>query len=69
MYQFDCENIDADIDKVLQEQQITTDNALNMLFDSNNTYGELLEQMVTDLRNQTGNKALFINSIKCAAHN
>lgn len=39
-----------------------------MLFNDNDIYEELFENLIIDLRNRTGNHSLFVNSVKCAAH-
>lgn len=60
--------IDCDIEKILTEVTISDDDALDMLFDDSDIHESLLENIVADLRNKTGNQSLFVNSVKCAAH-
>lgn len=57
-----------EIEQVLQQTELTDDDALNLLFDDSSVYQELLEKLVGDLRKKSGNHHLFMASIKCAAH-
>lgn len=60
------ENINRDIDRLLKTT--SDDDLLDELFEDVNFYEELFEKLISNLRNQTGNHSLFVNSIKCAAH-
>lgn len=62
------ENIDADIDQLLKTNITTDDDALDIIFNDIDMYEELFENLVADVRNQAGNHAFFVISIKCGAH-
>lgn len=61
-------NIDDVIADLLSNRSVGDDDALNILLDENETYDELFENLICNLRNRGGNSLLFVISIKCAAH-
>lgn len=61
-------NAEKDIDHFLNEIELSVAEALDIAFDESANYGRLLENLVTNVRQRTGNHHLFVTSIKCAAH-
>lgn len=66
--QKDDEMTEKEIADVIKEDELSDKDALNMMFDGNAMFEELLEQLVGDMRERSGNHHLFMSSIKCAAH-
>lgn len=64
----DGSNIDEEIANLLSNRNVDDDDALNILFDENEIYDELLEDFISNLQNRAGNILLFVISIRCAAH-
>lgn len=62
------EQTEKDIEQLLNEMELNVDEALDIAFDENAIYGQLLDDLVLDVRNRTGNHRLIVASIKCAAH-
>lgn len=62
------EMTEKEIEEVIREDEFTDDDALKILFDDSTMYEELLDKLVSDMRNRSGNHHLFMSSIKCAAH-
>lgn len=60
-------DIEDNIESFLQDN-ITDDDALDMILNEGDDYEGLLEKLVLDIRKRSGNQVLFVNSIKCAAH-
>lgn len=59
-------SVDGDIDRLIKST-IDAD-VLEELLDDEDFYEQLFEKLVDELRKQTGDHSLFVNSIKCAAH-
>lgn len=57
------EETEKEIQDVLNEDELTDDDALKMLFDSSTMYEELLEKLVSDMRKRSGN-----HQSPCCAH-
>lgn len=57
-----------EIYEILKTNEFSDDDALNMLFDNSSAYEALLEKLVNETRERSGNHHLFMASIKCAAH-
>lgn len=64
----DESKIEEDIEHLLGEMDLNVDEALDIAFDESAIYGQLLDSLVSDVRQRTGNHNLFVTSIKCAAH-
>lgn len=62
------EQTENEIEQVLKMNEVTDEDALDVLFDDSSVYEELLEKLVFDMRKRSGNHHLFMASIKCAAH-
>lgn len=65
----DDEQVDNEIEDFLNAETIfDEDDALDMLLDETTTYEDLLEKLVIDVRERSGNHRLFVTTIRCAAH-
>lgn len=62
------EQTEKDIEQLLNEMELNVNEILDIAFDENAFYGQLLDDLVLDVRNRTGNHQLIVASIKCAAH-
>lgn len=68
MQNFSDELTEKEIEQILESEQFTDEDALNIVFDDSSVYLDLLDKLVAYLRKRSGNHHLFITSIKCAAH-
>lgn len=48
--------------------QTTINDALAIVFDDAESYGNMIDDIVTEIQNENNNQPLFAHSIKCAAH-
>lgn len=62
------EETENDIEELLMEMDLNVDDALDIAFDENAIYGQLLDDLVLNVRRTTESHQLYIESIKCAAH-
>lgn len=46
----------------------TDDDALAIVFDEAESYGNMIDDIVTEIQKESNNQSLFAHSIKCAAH-
>lgn len=59
---------DLNIIDVLDEPEMSDDAVLDVIFDENSLYEEMLDEIVEELRVQHGNQTFYVESIRCAAH-
>lgn len=64
----DNERTERDIERLLNEMDLNVDEVLDIAFDQNAIYGQLLDDLVLDFGSRMGNYQWTIASIKCAAH-
>lgn len=60
-------NVDGDIEQILLEVD-PNEAALDILLEDSLSYEKLLDKVLFDLRQKTGNKKVNLSSIRCAAH-
>lgn len=68
---YNCDEFEMDTDEDIQQFLSEIDEneaALDILLQDSMSYEQLLDKVLSDLRKNTGNKNVFLSSIRCAAH-